>query len=84
MDRIPGGSSGNPLRDFMLKFPGEQQRQQVGPPSAPRSDSEELPNFPGSPSHGWTPFSKVYIIMMTRSDFRCVDVFKVNLVLGSE
>lgn len=58
VDRIPGGSSGNPLRDFMLKFPGEQQRQQVGPPSAPRSDSEELPNFPGSPSHGWTPFSK--------------------------
>lgn len=63
----PGGSSGNPLRDFMLKSPGEQQRQQVGPPSEPRSDCEELPKFPGSPFHGWTPFSKVSIIMIVGS-----------------
>lgn len=82
MDRDPGGSSGNPLRDFMLKSPGEQQRRQVGPPSEPRSDCEELPKFPGSPFHGWTPFSKVNIILTLRSEFRCAGVFKVSLLLG--
>lgn len=54
----PSGSSRNPLRDFMLKSAGEQQRRQVDPPSEPRSDCEELPKFPGSPFYGWTPFSK--------------------------
>lgn len=58
----------------MLKYPGEHQRQRVDPPSEPRSDSEEMPKFPGSSFHGRTPFSKVYIITMTRSEFRCVVV----------
>lgn len=61
-DRIPGGSSGNPLRDFMLKSPDDPQKSQAGPASEPRCDSQpsqESPRVPSSPFHGWTPFSKV-------------------------
>lgn len=45
----------------MLKSPGEKHKQQVGPANEPGCDCEELPKFPGSPFHGWTPFSKVNI-----------------------
>ncbi|XP_054873802.1 HCLS1-associated protein X-1 isoform X2 [Amphiprion ocellaris] len=51
-------SSGNPLRDFMLKSPdGDSQ----GPTKGPRGDvrpSYESPDIPSLPFHGWTPFSK--------------------------
>uniref|UniRef100_A0A3B3ZBZ9 Uncharacterized protein n=1 Tax=Periophthalmus magnuspinnatus TaxID=409849 RepID=A0A3B3ZBZ9_9GOBI len=45
------GSSGNPLRDFMLKSPDDLRPQQ---PTQPREDIGPMPPF-----HGWTPFSKV-------------------------
>ncbi|XP_026156900.1 HCLS1-associated protein X-1 [Mastacembelus armatus] len=55
-------SSGNPLRDFMLKTPDSNPHwPQTGPSREPRSDSHpsyESPGFPSSPFHGWTPFSK--------------------------
>lgn len=44
------GSSANPLRDFMLKNPDEARPQRPLPP-------RDSPG-PGSPFHGWAPFSK--------------------------
>lgn len=53
-----GGTSGrNLLRDFMLKSPDSDKE----PPREPRNDSRpscESPEFPSSPFHGWTPFSR--------------------------
>lgn len=51
-------SSGNPLRDFMLKSPDSDGG---GPSREPRGDgrpSYESPGIPSLPFHGWTPFSK--------------------------
>lgn len=66
-DRAEGGkrgSSGNPLRDFMLKsHDGDTQGPQTGPPREPRYDghpSHESPAFPSSPFSHWSPFSKVF------------------------
>nr|XP_057903189.1 HCLS1-associated protein X-1 [Doryrhamphus excisus] len=53
-DRPEKGRSGNPLRDFMLKSPNSDAR-------GTRQDSSpfhESPQFPTSPFHGRTPFSK--------------------------
>lgn len=49
-------SSGNPLRDFMLKSPDEPRPQR---PLQPRDDAG--PTYE-SPFHGWTPFSKFDIL----------------------
>ncbi|XP_041823357.1 HCLS1-associated protein X-1 [Melanotaenia boesemani] len=52
------GGSGNPLRDFMLRPPDSGKQ---GPYREPPSDiqpSYESPQFPRTPFHGWTPFSK--------------------------
>lgn len=60
-ERGEGGSSGNPLRDFMLKSPDNPRGPRAGPFGEPRNDghpSHESPEFPSSPFHGWTPFSK--------------------------
>lgn len=57
-----GRFGGNPLRDFMLKSPDSDTR---GPSREPRGDSHpsyESPEFPNSPFHGWTPFSKFHDI----------------------
>ncbi|XP_044192470.1 HCLS1-associated protein X-1 [Thunnus albacares] len=58
----PEKGGGNPLRDFMLKSPhSDQPGPQTGPSREPRNDgcpSYESPEFPSSPFHGWTPFSK--------------------------
>ncbi|KAM3595978.1 uncharacterized protein V6R79_006286 [Siganus canaliculatus] len=52
--RGEGRSSGNPLRDFMLKSPDSApQGPQAGPPREPRYEGPH-----SSPFHGWTPFSK--------------------------
>lgn len=57
-ERGGGGSSGNPLRDFMLKSP--DSNQQSGTSREPTNDGP--PSYesqvPSSPFHGWTPFSK--------------------------
>ncbi|XP_070778150.1 HCLS1-associated protein X-1 [Enoplosus armatus] len=56
------GSSGNLLRDFMLKSrDGDPQGPQAGSSREPRNDghpSYESPEFHSSPFNGWTPFSK--------------------------
>ncbi|KAM7384425.1 hypothetical protein PAMA_011668 [Pampus argenteus] len=58
----PEKGGGNPLRDFMLKSPhNDQLGPQAVPPREPRNDgrpSYESPEFPSSRFHGWTPFSK--------------------------
>ncbi|XP_054619962.1 HCLS1-associated protein X-1 isoform X2 [Dunckerocampus dactyliophorus] len=48
-DRPEKGRGGNPLRDFMLKSPNSDARG---------SRQDESPQFPNSPFHGSTPFSK--------------------------
>ncbi|KAF3707334.1 HCLS1-associated protein X-1 HS1-associating protein X-1 [Channa argus] len=56
-ERGGGTSSRNPLRDYMLKTPDSDK----GPSRDPGIDScpsYESPEFPSSPFHGWTPFSK--------------------------
>ncbi|XP_026202633.1 HCLS1-associated protein X-1 isoform X2 [Anabas testudineus] len=56
-ERGGGRSSGNPLRDFMLKAPDSN----LGPSREPRNDnspSYESPEFPSAPFQRWTPFSK--------------------------
>ncbi|KAM6903208.1 HCLS1-associated protein X-1 isoform 2-T2 [Lycodopsis pacificus] len=62
VERGGGGSGENPLRDLMLKSPyNNPQGPLAGPSRGPRSDdhpSYESPDFPSSPFHGWTPFSK--------------------------
>lgn len=59
----PERGGGNPLRDFMLKSPNsDQPGPQPGPSRGPRNDAHpsfESPDFPSSPFHGWTPFSRV-------------------------
>uniref|UniRef100_UPI0037E7C67C HCLS1-associated protein X-1 n=1 Tax=Semicossyphus pulcher TaxID=241346 RepID=UPI0037E7C67C len=55
-ERGEGGSRGNPLRDFMLKSPGNSIGPQSGPSREPRHDSHPSYEFPGV--HGWTPFPK--------------------------
>ncbi|XP_029299111.1 HCLS1-associated protein X-1 [Cottoperca gobio] len=63
-ERGGGGCGGNPLRDFMLKSPNNNnnpQGPQAGPSREPSNDghpSYESPEFPSSPFHSWTPFSK--------------------------
>lgn len=56
------GSSGNPLRDFMLKSPDSgPQGPRAGQPREPSNDggpSYEPPEYPSSPFHSRTPFSK--------------------------
>ncbi|XP_056154929.1 HCLS1-associated protein X-1 [Lampris incognitus] len=60
------GSSGNVLRDFMLKSPDNPpQKPPAGSHREPRNDGTSpsgTPNFPHSPFHGWTPFSKFHDI----------------------
>lgn len=46
------GSSGNPLRDFMLKTPNDSRPQQ------PTEPTDEPGLLYESPFHGWTPFPK--------------------------
>lgn len=56
------GSSGNPLRDFMLKSRDHPQGPQPRPFREPTNDghpSHESPVFPSSPFRDWIPFSKV-------------------------
>lgn len=56
----PEKGGGNPLRDFMLKYPHQLGPQAV-PSREPKNDdhpSYESPELPSSPFHGWTPFSK--------------------------
>lgn len=54
-DRAERGSSGNPLRDFMLKSPDSEPRgPRAGPSREPRGDGHPS----REPFHGWTPFSK--------------------------
>ncbi|XP_019905571.2 HCLS1-associated protein X-1 isoform X2 [Esox lucius] len=64
MERPDGGgrgSSGNPLRDFMLKSPDDSHRMPTGPPYGPSGGPR---NYDSPPSGGscfpktWTPFSK--------------------------
>lgn len=60
-ERGERGSSGNPLRDFMLKSHEDPRSPPAGPSREPRHDGhpfQESPEFPRSPFHGWTPFSK--------------------------
>ncbi|XP_038581434.1 HCLS1-associated protein X-1 [Micropterus salmoides] len=61
-ERGGGGSSGNPLRDFMLKSDDDNpQGLQAGPSTEPRYDGRpfyESPEFPSSPFSSWKPFSK--------------------------
>ncbi|XP_074469494.1 HCLS1-associated protein X-1 [Sebastes fasciatus] len=59
-ERGAGRSGGYSLRDYMLKSPyNHPQGPQAGPSREPRNDpSYESPEFPSSPFHGWTPFSK--------------------------
>ncbi|KAM3858371.1 HCLS1-associated protein X-1 [Diretmus argenteus] len=68
-ERGGGGSSGNSLRDFMLKHPDDLRKEpRAGPPGEPRNDGTPpsgLPNLPGSP-FGWTPFSKFHDIWRQR------------------
>ncbi|XP_013878908.1 HCLS1-associated protein X-1 [Austrofundulus limnaeus] len=53
-----GGSSGNPLRDFMLKSPDGDPREPHSETPGNIQPSYESPEFPPSPFHGWRPFSK--------------------------
>lgn len=56
------GSSGNPLRDFMLKYPDSDSQRPRQPPREPRHDahpSEKSPVSPHSPFHDWNSFSQV-------------------------
>ncbi|XP_041664012.1 HCLS1-associated protein X-1 isoform X2 [Cheilinus undulatus] len=56
-NRGEGGSSGNPLRDFMLKMPdGDTPGPKAGPSREPRNDSHPSYESPGD--YSWTPFSK--------------------------
>ncbi|KAM9340483.1 HCLS1-associated protein X-1 [Symphorus nematophorus] len=64
-ERGEGGSSGNPLRDFMLKSHEEPQKPRPGPSREPRDDvhpSQESPGSPSAPFNRWTPFSKFHDI----------------------
>uniref|UniRef100_UPI003AB05359 HCLS1-associated protein X-1 n=1 Tax=Centroberyx gerrardi TaxID=166262 RepID=UPI003AB05359 len=65
-ERGGGGSSGNALRDFMLKSPDDLPRgPEAGPSGEPRHGGTppfQSPDSPGSPFHGWTPFSKFHDI----------------------
>ncbi|KAJ8000326.1 hypothetical protein DPEC_G00203670 [Dallia pectoralis] len=51
------GSSGNPLRDFMLKGPDDSAHMPIRPPSGPSGDSRSY-DSPKSPFDHWTPSSK--------------------------
>ncbi|XP_029919638.1 HCLS1-associated protein X-1 [Myripristis murdjan] len=66
-----GGSSGNTLRDFMLKSPDEPSGgPRAGPSGEPRRDGGpafESPDSPSAPFHGMTPFSKFNDIWKRRS-----------------
>lgn len=58
-EREGRGSSGNPLRDFMLKSPdSDAQGPQPREPGNNGGPSHESPQYPTSPFHRWTPFSK--------------------------
>lgn len=53
-------SSGNPLRDLMLKsHDDDPQGPQARSSVEPRNDGHPSHEFPSSPFYGWTPFSKV-------------------------
>ncbi|XP_020788174.2 HCLS1-associated protein X-1 [Boleophthalmus pectinirostris] len=54
------GSSGNPLRDFMLKSPDDPRPQE---PTQPRQD---LGPSHEPPFHGWTPFQRFGDILRPR------------------
>ncbi|KAK7898902.1 hypothetical protein WMY93_019755 [Mugilogobius chulae] len=54
------GSSGNPLRDFMLKSPDDPQPQR---PTLPRDEPGPTHE---SPFHGWKPFSRFGDILRPR------------------
>ncbi|XP_041812032.1 HCLS1-associated protein X-1 [Chelmon rostratus] len=52
-------SSGNPLRDLMLKsHDDDPQGPQARSSVEPRNDGHPSHEFPSSPFYGWTPFSK--------------------------
>lgn len=56
------GSSGNPLRDFMLKSPDSDSQRPQRPSREPRHGappSEKSPVSPHSTFPGWRPFSQV-------------------------
>ncbi|KAK6327248.1 hypothetical protein J4Q44_G00028930 [Coregonus suidteri] len=64
-ERGGGGSSGNSLRDFMLKGPNDCPRGPTGLPSGPsggpgvdKSPPSGGPFSPNTPFDRWTPFSK--------------------------
>ncbi|XP_070841351.1 HCLS1-associated protein X-1 [Chaetodon trifascialis] len=66
-ERSERGSSGNPLRDFMLKSQDVDPRgPHARPTEEPRNDGYPSDEFPRSPFHGWTPFSKFNDIWKTR------------------
>ncbi|XP_039875889.1 HCLS1-associated protein X-1 isoform X1 [Simochromis diagramma] len=52
-ERGRGSSSGNPLRDFMLKYPDSDTQQRSREPRGDHRPSYESPEF-----HGRTPFSR--------------------------
>lgn len=57
------GSTGNPLRDFMLKSPDSDSQRPRGPFREPKHDAhppEKSPISPHSPFHGWSLFSQVH------------------------
>ncbi|KAM9824643.1 HCLS1-associated protein X-1 [Neosynchiropus ocellatus] len=59
VQKPPGASSGNPLRDYMLKSPDSAgPPARTDPPREPRADGP--PGFGRSPFHGWSPFSKFH------------------------
>lgn len=52
-------SSGNALRDSMLKSEQDISQRPRGPAGPPRDElTPSPPRFPTSPFHGWSPFSK--------------------------
>lgn len=61
-----GGSTGNLLRDFMLKSPNDApQGPPSEPPREPRNDDNlpsGAPHYPSTPFKHWTPFSKFHDI----------------------
>ncbi|XP_047461129.1 HCLS1-associated protein X-1 [Mugil cephalus] len=62
-----GRSSGNPLRDFMLKSPDSDSLRRSREPQSDGRPSYESPENPSAPFHGWAPFSKFNDIWRQRA-----------------
>uniref|UniRef100_A0A8C5F724 HCLS1 associated protein X-1 n=1 Tax=Gadus morhua TaxID=8049 RepID=A0A8C5F724_GADMO len=66
-------SSGNALRDSMLKSQEDAIHRHRAPAVPPRD--EDTPSLPSSPFHGWSPFPKV------RNQTMCIVTVEVSLCL---